>query len=200
MSLFGRIVTGVDVRNAGLDIVKTWADTYLAEIGRETARGAAALPRFRSVFGANDLDRWEEDQLPAAVVVAPGLLGEPMQRGKRWAARWAMGIGVVVSGPTRSDTMDLVALYCGAVRAAVLQHPSLDGFAAGTYWIGERYDEMPTRDERTIGAGRVLFAVDVEGVVDSVGGPMAVPADPIADPGDWGLVGATSTTVEAKEG
>lgn len=149
----------------------TLTSMYLNEVGDQQDRGD--LPDFRSITTANDYDKWPEDQLPAAIVISPGLAEEPARHGKDWKARWALGIGVVVSAGTRSDTLDLVGAYAAAVRAMILQNSSLGGFADGTYWIGERYDEIDTDDSRTLAGGQVLFVVDVAAVVDSQGGLVA---------------------------
>lgn len=199
MSVYGDIVSGRDVRVAAGDTIKKWGRTYISEIARQEGLAADALPGFRSVTGATDLDAWAEDQLPAAVVVVPGLIEEPKRRGRTWEARWALGIGIVAASTTREATQDLVSRYAAAVRALVLQHPSLGGMASGLAWLGERYDELPTEDQRTIGAGQLMFAVTVEHVT-SADGPRDVPADPLADPGDWPQVESTLVTVGEQGG
>lgn len=199
MTVFGTIITGKHVRKAMAETLKTWSTVYLAEVARQDGRVANALPALRSITFANESDKWNEDQLPAGIVVAPGLLQEPVREGRgRYRARWAAGVAVVVSGPTREATQDLVDLYSAAVRALVIQHPSLGGFSDGVVWMGERYDELDNDDARTIAAGLVQFGVDVSGVIDS-GGPVSVPADPFADPGDWPEVKEVLVSATDKE-
>lgn len=199
MSLFGEIITSEQIRQAASDVISDWSQTYLAEIGRQTGREAGDLPDFRSIIAANDNDSWLEDQLPSCVVICPGMLDEPRKHGTRYEARWALGIGVVVSARSRSETLGLVGLYTAAVRGILVQHPSVGGVASGLNLLSERYDELPNEDSRTIAAGQVLFAVDVENVIDSSQGPVQVPADPLADPGDWPQIEETIVTVETKE-
>lgn len=177
--MIGPVVTNMHVQEAARSLFtarvgvtpndQSLTSYYLNELGSQLGRGD--LPDFRSVSTSNDADIWPEDQLPAAIVICPGLAAEPRKRSNGWSARWALGLGAVVSAGTRSDTLDLIGIYTAAMRAMILQHPSLGSFAAGTYWSGERYDELLTQDERTIAAGQVIFVVDVDAVVDSRGGP-----------------------------
>lgn len=181
--MIGRVVTATDVQNAVKTLFAarvggpdgpTLTQFYLTEIGVQSdPANPRELPDFRSITTANDTDsgKWLEDQLPAAIVICPGMAEKPRKHGKDWSARWALGIGAVVSAGTRSDTEDLVRLYTGAMRALILQHGSLGGFSNGVELQDERYNELPSEDSRTIAGGQVLFVVDVDHVVDSQGGP-----------------------------
>lgn len=180
MADYREIVTNTMVRDAVKTTITTMvgakrrAEVYLDTLAVATGRGD--LPDFRSVISSNENpERWDEDQLPACLVIVPGLAEQPEKHGSKWKARWAVGIGCVVSAKTREDTLDLCGIYTAAVRALLLQNASLGGVSDGIDWVGERYDELPTEDSRTIAAGQSLFVVDVLGVVDSLGGP----TDPI---------------------
>lgn len=195
MSAYGTIVTEAQVRNAVKEHLRIWSPAYLAEIARRAGLDAAALPPFRSFITSTEPDSWPEDQLPTCVVIAPGLLGEPARHGRTYSARWAVGVGVVVSGQTREGTSDLVGLYTAAVRALMLQNQRISDLITGVTWTDERYDELGSEDGRTIAAGQVIFGVDIEDALDVMGGPITVPADPLPEAPDWPTTTATDIDV-----
>lgn len=197
-NIFGPIVTGKQVRTAMRTHLQNWMYTYLAEVGREDGRPGEALPRPRSWVSALDLvdGKFTEDQMPACVIVAPGMLEEPMKKGGLYICTWAVSVGFVVSGQDRENTFDLSELYAAAGRAAVLQHSSLGGFATGTDWIGERYDDIPNEMQRTLAAGTVQFAVEVQGALMPGEGPDAPLVDPATDPGPRATFDEADSTTE----
>ena len=184
-NIFGPIITGKMVRIAMMNHLKLWSPTYLAEVARAEGQNPATLPAFQSWVSALDLDegKFEEHLIPSCVIVAPGLLTEPEKRGGVYIARWAVSVGCVVAGKDRDSTFTLAEMYTAAVRAAVVQNPSLGGFATATDWLGERYDDIPNEMLRTLAAGSVQFSVEVQGAVTVNGGPDAPLVDPIPDPG-----------------
>ena len=133
--------------------------------------------------------------MPCCVIVAPGLLQEPERRGGNTIATWAVSVGCVVSGQDRENTFDLAEMYAAAVRAAVVQNPSLGGFATATDWIGERYDDIPNEMLRTLAAGSVQFAVQVYNAITPSEGPDEPLSDPIPDPGPRATFVSVGTTV-----
>lgn len=183
MTVFGAIVTGKQVRDAAMTTVKTWSPTYLAELARRNGR--TNLPSFRSYIATLDLDRFAEDQIPSCVIVAPGLAAPPEQHARGYRTRWALGIGTVVSGQDRDNTLELAELYAAAVRSLMLQHASLGNFAAGVTWVDERYDELDSNDMRTIAAGIVQLHIDVDDTIQPGAGPSAPMSPPTAVPADW---------------
>lgn len=80
----------------------------------------------------------------------------------------------------------------------MLQKQSLGGFADGTTWLDESYDDaFQFTDTQTVGAGQVVFAIEVAGVVNRYGGPPTpIPPDPDTQPGsDWPTVEEHTETV-----
>lgn len=196
MTLYGTIITGKHVRAAVEATLKRWMPDYIGEVARRNGKAAGDLPNFRSYSSVLEPDKFTEDQLPSCVIVAPGLFGEPHRRGTgRYEADWSVGVGAVVRGKDRASTFDLTEYYAAAVRAILVQHPSLGGFAQHTDWLGERYDELSTQDLRTIAFAVVQFSVTVEGVVDTSQGPTAPSGvTPPPDPGDWRTVQSVTVT------
>jgi hypothetical protein len=200
MNLYGAVITARDVREAVITNLKDWSPAYIGEVSVQSGRvrcGDGALPPFRSFGTATSMSTFPEDQLPACVVVVPGLAETPLRQGDgTYLAEWSVGIGVVVSGKDRESTDDLVRLYSAAVRMAMIQKPSMGGFALGCRWIDENYDELAYDDSRTIAAGIVSIGVKVDAVVNAFGGPKEPPEDACVDPGEYGTVQATPLTSE----
>lgn len=197
-NVFGPIVTGRAVRLAMRNHLQLWFPTYLAEVARLEGEDPASMPLFRSWVSALEMPegKYEEHQMPSCVIVAPGVLGEPQRRGGSTIATWAVSVGCVVSGQDRESTFNLSEIYAAAVRAAVVQHPSLGGFATATDWLGERYDDIPNDMLRTLAAGSVQFAVQVYSATILNAGPDAPLSDPIPDPGPRATFVSVDATIE----
>lgn len=193
MTVYGPVVTGEDVENAVIGTLRLWTPAYVAEISAHSGRGRATLPKFRSFTSAAEADAWPEDQLPACVVVSPGLYRQPWKDGNgKYRAQWDVALAAICSGSDRASTLKLLRLYCAALRLTALQNPSLGGFGEGVTWLDESYDDsLGFEDSRTIAMGLVRLAVEVSSVVSSFGGLKQVPTDPDADPGDYGVVATT---------
>jgi hypothetical protein len=174
----GPIITGRNVELAAVAMLKRWSGTYLAEMERQTQRNPGSLPRVRAWTTSPDFETWPEDQIPRVLIVSPGLLQPPAAGGEgTYRATWSLGIGVIVSARTMDETTELAKLYCAALRACMLQHQSLEGFAAGVEWLDENYDDLPSIDTRSLGAGQAIFAVQVDDVTRRWGGPVT-PSEP----------------------
>jgi hypothetical protein len=201
-NIFGRIVTGADVEAWVVETLRKWSSTYLAEVERQHGLAGGTLQRVRSWVRAPTFDKWPEDQLPAVLVISTGTIGEPLKDGRgRYRARWAVAVGTVCSARTRDLSHDQAELYAAAHRALLLQRPSLEGRANGVDWATEDYTDLPFDDTRSLGAGRDVFAVEVDDVVSTKAGPVT-PADPAPVETDpyppWPLVETHDEVIEAE--
>lgn len=182
----GAVVDGTEVRDAVKDILIAWLPWYLAErcAAHGLARDALKPPVSWQVLP--DLEAAKPDQFPAGIVMSPGLAGPPRQDDDgKVSASWLVNVLFLVRGQNYDEVARNVGIYAGAVRAAVAQHPSLDGFASGTTWRNESYDLLDGRVGRTLGGATVEFAVDVADVLDVFRGPLSdPPADPTVPPVD----------------
>lgn len=181
----GPIVTGRDVELAVMRFLKRWSGTYLAECERQGGFAPAALPRIRSWTTSPDFETWPEDQIPCVLLVSPGLAEAPLADGSGvYRVKFTLGIAVIVSTAKMDETARLGKLYVAAMRAAILQHQSLEGFASGIEWLDENYDDLPSIDDRSLGAGQAVFAVEVDGFARRWNGPKTPeePPDPDTDP------------------
>jgi len=191
----GQIVTGEAVEVAMLDTLQTWLQTYIAEIERQTGRDPESIPMIRSWSTSTQFDAQSEDQLPRVMLIATGMSGEPQRDGSgSYDARWGVAVGVIASASTQSATNALAKLYAAAIRTAVVQHRSLGGFALGTEWLDERYDDLTTDGIRTLAGARLVFEVEVADIVRS-NGPRDVPEDPYEAPADLVEIESADATV-----
>jgi hypothetical protein len=161
-----------------------------------------SLPEPRSWIVADDVERQGVDQLPAIVIVSPGLNATaPLQEGDgSMRAFWLIGVGIFVSADTRANTAKLVRQYGNIIRAIMLQKQSFGGNANGSVWLDESYnDTFVFTDDLTISAGQVVFQVEVSEAVNRFAGPVGSP-DPDTQPGSqWHTADTVDIDVERKE-
>jgi hypothetical protein len=197
--IFGDIIIANQLEAAVIATLESWFPTYIREVELQSQSAqygdnipTDALPLPRSFITTDKIQRENTDQLPAIVVVSPGLSphNRPQQEGDgTFRVPWAVSVGVFVSGQDRTSTKNLIRQYTGIARAIMLQKQSLGGFADGTTWLDESYDDaFAFVDQETIGAGSVVFEVWVAGVVNRFAGPAvyggtATP-DPDTQPGE----------------
>lgn len=202
MSIFGNMTDATVVEQAAADTLKLWFKTYSRELELQLGLAQDSIPMPRSYTVATEIDRDVEDQLPAVVVVSPGVSDPPRMEGDgSYRVTWAVGVGVFVSAKDRASTSAAIRRYCAIVRAIVLQKASLGGVATGSRWLDENYDEMDFDDGRTIGVGTVLFEIEVSDAVNRRGGPaVPTPPDPDDQPGsNWPLADPVTVTVKRRE-
>lgn len=199
MTIFGKIVTDDQVEDAVLSILKKWMPTYLAEVERQVGLVAGHYTRPRSWRVRNDIDKLPEDMLPMIIVVSAGLEDPASKDGRQsMRAAWAIGVAAIASSINQDESRRYAYRLGAAIRAALVQHQSLDGALGGSVtgvrWLDGRNNELPQPDpgERTIWATRQVFAVDLKNVLTQTGGPVrpdAVPKpDPLVPYGDWPVV------------
>jgi len=198
---FGDYITATDVSNAVQSTISYWSETYLAEMARHDGQDPTTelgfLPDFASYPDSLDLSRFPEEQLPACILVVPGVSLQPEKRGGgKISALWKVAIGVAVTGQDKPTTIKLAQLYTTAVRMIILQHPSLGGFATGVMWNREEFTGNIIRadDARTLAVGVLDFNVSVDGNVDVNQGPV----EPIPNnepPTGWTTVETPSITL-----
>lgn len=203
MTIFGPMISRSELEAAATLTLKTWISTYLAEAERQHGVVAGSYARPRSYTASNEFERFDEAQLPAIVVVSPGLVGTPVRQALGvYRTTWALGVGVVCSGNDEADVREMVNLYTVAIRTLLIQRPSLGQFAAGLNYEDEKYDEISSEKRRSLQAGYVVCSVEVDNVVDASGGPITPsdPPDPETDPiPDWPIAISGSATVTREE-
>jgi hypothetical protein len=197
-AVFGPMIALSDVWTALRTTIETWLPTFLRERERLSQRAYGALqgPRGWRIY-TDTLDALTGDQFPLCVIVAPGLPDAPQPNGDgTYRGTLEMGVSIIVQGRDVTETIDNAAQYGAALRSLLTKHGSLGGISSGTSIIGERYDELPSEDQRTVCAAEIVISVRVDGINRLYGGP-AVPAaepPPQPDPGAPTL-GTVATTV-----
>jgi hypothetical protein len=203
-SIFKDIITRQEVEQAAMITLQTWLDTYLAEVERQKGLAVRSLPRPRSWMRRNEFEHWPEDQIPSIIVISPGIAEPPTGTGSgAFRANWLLGVAVVAEGQQTNNTRDLVGYYTAAIRALIIQRPSLGGFAMGVTWTDERYDDISdTEIGRTLASGQVVFQVTVENIVSTKAGPLT-PDTPPVDPPDtsptWPIADTVSVEYELED-
>lgn len=153
---------------------------YLAEVAAQNdINGAIRQPR--TIKAAGGLEKWPEDQLPALIVVSPGLRQEPTGPKDGWiAATWILSVAAVVSAATQIDARYLASLYGAAIRGAVMQNRTLGSGRQDVRaeWANEDLDEIAPEDNRTLTAALEIFNVHVSRAVCQTCGPAEPPEGP----------------------
>jgi hypothetical protein len=192
MSIFERIVAGVDVEAWTLQTLRVWSSTYIAELERQHGIDAGTLPRIRAWQPAPSMDKWPEDQLPTVVVMSLGTAERPLKDGDgTYRARWQINLACICSARREAEARANGMLYIAAHKALLLQRPSLGGNATGIDWLDEDYTQIAFDDQRTLFAPQAAFVVEVPDVVTTKAGPTAPdePLEPDTDPWpDWPTV------------
>jgi hypothetical protein len=179
-SIFGRIVSGADVEDWCIELLKAWTSTYLSEVERQHGLPGMHYARPRSYVRTISFDQWPEDQLPRIVMASAGQAVPPRKNGDgTFRCWWVMGFGIVCSTRYQQESHEMALNYVAAVRTLFIQRPSLGGNANGVVWLDERYDDLTYDDTRSLSSGQAHFTVEVDNVASAGAGPTKpdVPSD-----------------------
>lgn len=178
MSIYGTVITGGDVRAAVRATIELWSDAYVYEMARQVGFDLLPLRTF-GMFGG---PTYPPDQVPGCIIVAPGIVGDPERRGDGLIdVRWSVGIGILVADATAESAMVRAEPYGAALRALMIQQGDLGGFAEETTWLDEETTPIAYETDRVVAASSLQFSVQLRGVVDRFGGPLAPPDDPTVE-------------------
>jgi hypothetical protein len=175
--VIGPLIGADEVCGAVETALVRWLPSVLAEVN--AAHGLAlAMPVTYDMPDPAALRNGTAD-VPTVVVSSPGLIGPPVRDEEGlYRASWRIIVSAFARGVDYRDTARNVRGYALAVRTALLQHPSLDGFAAELTWDGEEYAAVDSSAARTLGGAFVTFTVTVGDVTDATAGPNT-PPDPL---------------------
>jgi hypothetical protein len=184
MSIFERIVPGWVVEEAVVSTLRLWFNTYLTEVERQwSIEKPLARPNSYNVVPENN--RYVEEQLPAILVISPGLDGTPRMDGAgSYIAPFRITIAVIVAAPDKKTVERNTKT--AAIRAMMLQKRGFNGLCEGIRWDGEDYTPTGTENRRSYGAATVDFVLDIADVVNKKAGPAAPDAPNPDQPGsEW---------------
>ena len=179
----GPVITGADVEAGVYRCLRSWLPLYLRHVEELKGEPEDTLGPVRGWHTAGELDKWPEDQLPAVIIVSPGLREEPDKDGSGfYRARWLVAVALLVSARTEARTRQLCHLYAAAIRSCVLQTLVLQDEPEAVYWRDESYDDLEPEAARSLSLAQLFFDVDVSDVaVDALGrgyGPIGPDPDP----------------------
>lgn len=177
--VFGPIITPATVRAAARDTLQTWSATYIGEVARQQGFELSPIQDWKVRQQYRTLPVGES---PACWVTGLGTLTKPQRKGDgTYLVTWGVEVDLLIWGDDFENTEDLTGHYAAACVAALVQHGDLGGVAEATAWTGYRYAEVEHSSTRTLGVGRLTFAVTVDGVVNSAVGPTD-PTQPVVVP------------------
>lgn len=183
------------VEDAVAATVGLWVSPTLTAVETDAGVTPGTVARPRSLVCRSVFDVWAEQSLPAISVECPGTIRPPEQLGAGvWVVVWDVRVSAIVSAGDKATTRRMAQWYAAALRWVFLTQGSLGGLAAGTRWDGERYDELPEAQSRTVVAATIQLSVSVEvGPID----PHLVnpPDDPLIPAPGWPQVQATEVDV-----
>lgn len=198
-NIFGAMVVDTELGTAVEATLTLWMPTYLAYLDRALAAAGINIGGTLSPPGAyvhsSDANHFPEEAPPAVVIAIPGTLGEPRADAQNYRAFWDVRISCFVDSNTRANTEALAKYYATAIRAVMVQKPSLGNFAEGTVWRGTQYGiRVSDREQRTLGSCEVRFSVGVRDVVQRFAGP---PTPITTLPSDWPTAQTVNVTPSA---
>lgn len=189
---FPNFLTGRHVESAIIATCVKWGEEWLAEAERQFGLAPHTLPvlaegQFTTTSAT--FEKYPEDQLPAALVIAAGLAGKARREADRsFTAPVGIGIGFLVSTGHGADAnRELASIYSATYCELLLRHPLEPAFD-GTIvkldeiiWEDERYGDVPGQREKVLGGSRIIFTFWVKNFRDAHGGPPDR-TDPRPDP------------------
>lgn len=174
---FGRIYGGGSVQEAFYNTLQEWFPTYVALFNRQL--GGEILKDVKEWRFRPDFSTDPRDYQPRILVSVPHTVGTPQRYQDGWRAQWRVDVMVYVFGTQDwQETQALTYAYATMMRALILQHPDLGGFAQTTMWESDEYLEGDHSSTRTRGIAHVQFIVTIGNVIDQNAGPPSINAAP----------------------
>lgn len=171
MSIVGPLVDAGQIEAAVIRALKTWLRSYIVEVAAQNSF-KGPIEKVKSWAVASEYDRWPEQGLPAVIVAAPGLLGEPTKAGGEfYRASWSVEVSVTVAAAKAPRARRLAQMYGAAVRGALLQRRSLGDDLQATDWLDEDSGDVAHDKRRTVVVVQNAFAVEHSRIVAWRKGP-----------------------------
>lgn len=190
-AILGTFLTSWEVEQAVIAHLAEWMPDYLPHRKRRAATlldeaiPDFPLPRSYEVT-PREPDRWKEDDLPAILVVSPGLTDAPKHDGGgTYRGTFDVGIAAICSAGDESTSKLFASLYFDACRAILLDKPSLGGVAENVTSRSAENDWLSGERNRSLAATFGNFDVSVPDLTVVTGGPADHLEDPSVDPGEF---------------
>lgn len=200
MTLYETIISASDLEAGVLAQLQLWLPSYLAEVDLQHGATVGTLPAPRAYVVSSEHEKMPEDQTPAILVRSPGTLSAPEAEGDgTYSARFALDVGIHLSAHGGPHALRLARLYVSALRALLVQQQLLDTIDARLVvrrvdWLGERYGELDSIDDRTICTATTVLVYELANVVSRAAGPLAPAGLPVTSP-DWPIAQSAEVVV-----
>jgi hypothetical protein len=180
MSTLGPMFSAARIETAAQDTLQTWIETYLAQFERDNTLTPRSLPKPRSYVLNPRPAKYDEDQVPAIVIVCGGTVDPPERHGDGTITAWfSLGVGVLVSASDRYKTLQLAKDYGAIIRALISEKDTLGGVAQETIWERDEYADAGSNSGRREFASAVMsFRTCINGVANFLEGIDEPPSDP----------------------
>ena len=182
--VFGPIYGGNSVQEAVYNTLQKWLSSYVAEFNRQL--GGDVLQNVTEYRHRPEYRTLPKNVQCAILVIVPGTANIPTTYQDSIRANWRVEVHTFIYGTKDwQETEALTAAYAACVRACLVQHRDLEGFAETTKWMGEEYYEGEHSATRTTGLAKVNLEVTVGNNVSPYGGspvPGYQPAGQTTDP------------------
>ena len=183
-NVYGPVYGGHSVQESVYNTLKTWLPAYIMEANRQL--GGDVLQIVKEYRHRPEYRTLPKDVQCAILVTVPGTAKTPRIFQDSIRVDWKAEIHAFVYGTKDwQETEALTAAYAAVIRACIVQHRDLDGFAETTKWIRESYYEGEHSATRTTGMAKIDFEVTVGNVTTPFGGPplpQFAPTGTITDP------------------
>lgn len=198
LEVFGPLVDATAIERGALTVLRTWLNTYLAEIeDRAPGYEKGQITRPRTWQADIDVRTFPENQLPAIAIIADNPTAE--NQGGRIQLSYPLGAGVVVRARDRVRQRDIARMYAMAIAAALMHHPDLDGTVASLTLEGFTYPELAGDADVVAATGQVAFTAVVPNALDLMTRPSQPDPEPAPpDTPDWPTYPAPSTVESAE--
>lgn len=187
MSVWGEIVTPLDVEAAIKTTVRTWLDSALTDLERRSPDWAIReIPRPKSWEVVTDIDEiedWPDHALPAVIVESTGRETDPEYGADGEVdGAFAMNVTTIYRGSgkhvNRERNRRIVVMLATAVELVLIKAPDGFGIGASAVLGATDYDIASPTKPRTLSGAQTEIVVLVGHVANRFG----LPAEP--DPPD----------------
>jgi hypothetical protein len=186
---FGPLKGQPDVEKAVLSTLAAWLNEYLADIERKNGYAKKLLgraPSPQSIHGGVDFQSWNEEELPAVIVVANPTGAPEYAQSIGYTQTYEVQVGCIVAGdgaafssaPTEvlaEDEARTLAGYWGVAVQLLVQHGDLKSFAERTRMVGaprvEIAESAAGTEQRRIQQSVTTFHVTVPQIIEENAGP-----------------------------
>ncbi len=168
--VYGPLKGGHTIQEGFYTTLQKWLPAYIHEFNRNLGGNVLTVPRdYRQ---RPDYRQLPKDPSASILVICDGTTRPPERHQHDTRSIWGVKMSVWMAGTTDwQETQALTFAYGAACRAAISQHPGLEGVAETTLWTGEKYMEKEHVSLRTIGLLVVDFETTVASTVDTYAGP-----------------------------